>query len=128
MVIEPIPPTTLKPAPVIVPCEIVTGPEPVLDNIRVCELEDPVATFPKLRLMELAARVPEEPEFEPFEPDVEPDFGVPAPVKPTQPESDRAARAATSSVKKARGACRLDVFVCEERQQEWVCAFMANRE
>lgn len=124
MVIEPIPPVTLKPVPVMVPCEIVTGPVPVLDNVRVCELEDPVVTFPKLRVVELAVRVPEEPELEP---DVELDFGVPAPVRPTQPESDKTARAAKSS-KKPSGAGRLEVFDCEERQQEWVCAFMANRE
>lgn len=75
--------------------------------------------------MELAARVPEELEFEA---DVEPDFGVPAPVKPTQPESDRAARAANRRANKLDRAEKLRGFVSEQREQEFVCAFMANRD
>ena len=80
---EDIPPTTLKPAPVTVAWEIVTAAVPVLVRVKVWGLLDPAATFPKFRLVALAASVPEEELFE-F------DFaaGVPAPVKPTQPVSD----------------------------------------
>ena len=99
MAIEDIPPTTLKPAPAMVACEIVTAAVPVLDRVKVCGLVDPSATFPKLRLVALAASVPEEAE-------VDPDFvtGVPAPVRPTQPASDSNARHEKISAKRLSGA------------------------
>jgi len=55
--------------------------------------------------MALAASVPDEPEFE-FE--VELDFagGVPAPVKPTQPESDSKATNAKTRANSPTGAWR----------------------
>ena len=59
-------------------------------------------------LVELAASIPE------LELEVEPDFeaGVPAPVNPTQPESDSAARDAKIRATKLRGARQLEsVFV-----------------
>lgn len=59
-----IPPTTLKPAPVTVACEIVTVAVPVLVNVKVCGLLAPVTTFPKIRLVEFAASVPAEAEVE----------------------------------------------------------------
>jgi hypothetical protein len=105
MATEDIPPTTLKPAPVTVACEIVTAAAPVLDRVKVWGLVDPATTFPKLRLVALAESVPEEVE-------VEPDFaaGVPAPVKPTQPASDSAARDARVRASIPSGARRLRVM------------------
>jgi hypothetical protein len=85
--IEDIPPTTLKPAPVIVACEIVTAAVPVFVRVRVWELLETVVTLPKARLVALTARDPEEAVVE---------FvlaaGVPAPVRPTQPITDKAVR------------------------------------
>ena len=83
------PPTTLKPAPVTVAREIVTAAVPVLVRVMVWGLLDPGATFPKFRLVGLAASVPEEAGFEV---ELGLTWGVPAPVKPMQPESDRTAR------------------------------------
>ena len=101
---EDIPLMTLKPAPVTVACEIVTAAVPVLVRVKVWGLLDPTATFPKLRLVALAASVPEE-----FEPDFDFPGGVPAPVKPTQPASDRTAKNARMRAKKPSGARRLRV-------------------
>lgn len=106
---EDIPPTTLNPAPVTVACEIVTAAVPVLVRVKVWGLLDPAATFPKFRVVALGASVPEEEELE-FELDFA--AGVPAPVKPTQPESDRAARDARSRANGPSGARRLE-FACE---------------
>jgi hypothetical protein len=102
---EDIPPTTLKPAPVTVACEIVTAAAPVLVRVKVWGLVDPATTFPKLRVVALAASVPEVVE-------VEFDFaaGVPAPVKPTQPASERAARDARIRANMPSGARRLRVM------------------
>ena len=99
MATEDIPPTTLKPVPVTVACEIVTAAVPLLVRVKVCGLVDPSATFPKLRVVALATSVPEEGE-------PEPDFaaGVPAPVKPTQPASDISARHEKISAKRPSGA------------------------
>jgi hypothetical protein len=122
---EDIPPATLKPAPVTVPCEIVTVAPPVLDSVRFWGLLDPAATLPKLRLVELGASVPEELEFE-----FEFDFpgGVPAPVKPTQPERARAARDAKSRTKKPDRVRRLKAFSSEKRKREFGCEFIAGPE
>lgn len=87
MATEDIPPTMVKPAPVMVACEIVTAAVPLLVRVKVFGLVDPSATFPKLRLVALAASVPVEVEGDPDFP-----AGVPAPVKPTQPASDSNAR------------------------------------
>jgi hypothetical protein len=102
---EDIPPTTLKPVPVTVAWEIMTAAVPVLDRVNVRGLLEPVATFPKLRLMELAESVPE------LELGAEFDLaaGVPAPVNPMQPESDKAARDARSRANEPSGARRLSV-------------------
>jgi hypothetical protein len=99
---EDIPPTTLKPAPVMLAWEIVTAAVPVFDRVNVCGLLDPTATFPKFRLVALAASVPEAVGFDP-------DFGVgvAAPVNPTQPESDKTARDARIRAKQPSGAWRL---------------------
>ena len=104
---EDIPPTTLNPAPVTVACEIVTAAVPVLVRVKVWGLVDPVATFPKFRVVALAASVPEE------DAEFELDFaaGVPAPVKPTQPESDRTAKDARIRANRPSGARRLEVCV-----------------
>jgi hypothetical protein len=102
---EDIPLTTLKPAPVTVACEIVTAAVPVLVRVKVCGLLEPAATFPKFRVVALAASVPEEEVLE-FEPDFA--AGVPAPVKPTQPESDRTARDERIRAKRPSGARRLE--------------------
>jgi hypothetical protein len=79
----------------------VTAAVPELVRVKVCGLLDPVTTFPKFRLMALAASVPDEPEFE-----VELDFaaGVPAPVKPTQPESDSKAAKVRNRANRPAGA------------------------
>jgi hypothetical protein len=107
---EDIPPTTLKPAPVTVAWEIVTAAVPVLVRVKVWGLLDPVMTFPKLRLVELAASVPE------LELEDELDFaaGVPAPVKPTQPASDSTARHARIRANMPSGTRRLRV-TCESK-------------
>jgi hypothetical protein len=91
---------------VTVAWEIVTIVVPVLVRVKVWGLLDPAATFPKFRLVALAASVPEVVEFE-----FELDFpgGVPAPVKPTQPASDSTPRHARIRAKKPSGARRLRV-------------------
>src|ERR1035438_6344078 len=106
MATEDIPPPTLNPVPVIDAWEIVTVAVPVLVSIKVCILLDPATTLPKLRLMALAARVPNELGLEP-----EPDFpaGVPAPVNPTQPASDISARHEKIKVNMPSGARWLNV-------------------
>src|ERR1700722_5461791 len=97
-------PTTLKPAPVTVAEEIVIVTVPELLRVKVWGLLEPVTTFPKIRLVALAASVPAEEEFEfDFEP------GVPAPVRPTQPESDSSARHARNREKRPSDARRLKV-------------------
>jgi hypothetical protein len=96
-------PTTLNPVPVTVAAEIVTTAVPVLLRVKVWGLLEPVTTFPKLRLAALAASVP----VEEVELDFEP--GVPAPVRPTQPESDTSARHARNKEKRPSGARRLRV-------------------
>jgi hypothetical protein len=82
----------------------VIAAEPVLVKVKVWGLLVPVATFPKFKLMGLAASVPEEAGFE-----VELVFvwGVPAPVKPTQPASDSTARNARIRANGPSGARRL---------------------
>ena len=92
---EDIPPKTLNPVPVMVACEMVTIPEPVLLKVKVWELLLPTGTFPKLKLVELVASVP-------FPPDLT--WGVPAPVNPTQPEREKAAISAVKTTIKPRGA------------------------
>jgi hypothetical protein len=100
---EDIPPTTLKPAPVTVAWEIMTAAVPVLVRVKVWGLLAPGATFPKFKLVALAARVPDEDE-------VEPDFGVvPAPVEATQPESDSTASPARIRETMPSGARRSGV-------------------
>jgi len=85
--------------------EIVTGAVPVLVRVKVWGLLDPTATFPKLRLVALAASLPEEVGFE-----VELNFcaDVPAPVKAKQPASGRAAKNARNRTNKPSGARRLE--------------------
>lgn len=98
---EDIPPTTLKPAPETVAWEIMTAAVPVFVRVNVCELLEPAATFPKLMLVALAASVPE---------DVLLGFvfaaGVPALVKPTQPESVSATIRVIRIVTCASGVCQ----------------------
>ena len=86
---EDIPPTTPKPAPAVVACEIVTAAVPVFVKVSVCRLLDPVATLPKLKLVALAASVPAEAVLEFVFAD-----GVLEFVKPAQPERDNVARKA----------------------------------
>ena len=77
-----------KPEPVTAAEETVTVAVPMFDRVKVCGvLVDPTVTLPKLKLVELAARVPE----------VLPGGGVlvppvPAEVKPVQPEIESTAR------------------------------------
>ena len=82
--------------PVTVACEILIATVPEFVNVNVCELLDPAMTFPKLMLVELAAS---EPGVELLE--VVFDAGVPALVKPTQPERVRAIKIVANVVIKA---------------------------
>jgi hypothetical protein len=106
-----IPPTTPKPAPVKVACEMVTVAVPVFVRVRVWGLLDPITTFPKFKLVALAASVPEDG-------DGEVDFaaGVPAPVAPTQPASEATARHARIRAKMPSGTRRLGVTRDGERR------------
>lgn len=90
--------------PVTVALEIVTGAVPVLVRVNVWGLLDPIVTFPKFILVVLAASVPEGVALEP-------DFaaGVPAPVNPTQPASDKTARNASIRANEPSGARRLRI-------------------
>jgi len=108
MATEDMPPTTLNPAPATVACEIVTEAVPVLLSVRVCGLVEPSTTFPNVRLVLLAASVPEEEEVV----DAVLLVGVPAPVRPTQPASDNAVRVVMISAKALRRGRRLDT-TCE---------------
>jgi hypothetical protein len=96
---EDIPPTTLKPAPEIVAFEIVTVAVPVFVTVSVWELLEPVVTFPKVRLVALAASDPEGAVLELA-------AGVPAPVNPVQPEIVRAARRARIMASEVSGVRR----------------------
>ena len=86
---EDIPPTTPKPAPAVVACEIVTAAVPVFVKVSVCRLLDPVATLPKLKLVALAASVPAEAVLEFVFAD-----GVLELVAPAQPDRDNVDRKA----------------------------------
>ena len=97
---EDIPPTTLNPAPVTVAWEIVTAAVPVFVRVKVWEVLEPIVTFPKLKLVALAASVPDDDELL----EVEFAAGVPAPVNPTQPERDKAVIRARKMVSKVNGA------------------------
>jgi len=98
---EDIPPTTLKPAPVTVALEIVIGVVAVFVSVKVCVLFKPGATFPKVKLVALAASAPVGVLVEPFFP------GAPALVNPTQPEI---AKLIISIVRMANKASRLRCF------------------
>src|SRR5258708_2094500 len=82
---EDIPPTTLKPAPVIVASEIVTVAVPVFVSDRVWESLEPIDTFPKARLAALPASDPE------VALTLELAAGAPALGSPTQLDSDEVA-------------------------------------
>ena len=82
----------------IVACEIVTVAAPVFVSVRVCELLVPAVTFPNVRLVALAASDPEEAVLE-----LAFAVGVPALVRPTQPETDNAARSARIIVSEVSG-------------------------
>jgi hypothetical protein len=100
MEIEDIPPTTLKPAPVMFAWEMLTAAEPVFVSINICDVLAPTATLPKLMLAVLGARVPAETEAADFEfPD-----GAPAPVTPVQPERANTANTAMRTVSEGSDA------------------------
>lgn len=103
MEIEDVPPTMLKPAPETVAWEIMIAAVPELVRVNVCELLEPAATLPKLMVVALAASAPED-VF------VELDFaaGVPALVKPTQPETVSVTIRATIRRSCAAGVCPFD--------------------
>ena len=78
-------PLRLNPEPETAAWEIVTAVMPEFVRVNVCRLFEPIGTFPKLRVVVLGARVPGAVLLEPvFD-------GVPALVKPTQPEMDKIA-------------------------------------
>ena len=118
-------PTILNPAPVTVAWEIVIAAVPLFDRVRVWGLLDPADTLPKFRLVALAASVPEEAPFE-FEFVFEFPLGVPAPVKPTQPESDKTANVARTKAKTPSGARRLEDCWCVEWDRRVWCAFITG--
>lgn len=84
---EAMPPTTPKPAPVKFACEMATDDVPVLVRVRVWGLLNPITTFPKFMLVELAESAPVEGAGE-----VIFAAGDPALVKPVQPVIDSTAR------------------------------------
>lgn len=118
MEIDDIPPTTLKPAPVIVACEIVTEAVPVLVSVRVWVLLEPIFTFPKVRLVALAARLPDEAVLE-----VLLAAGVPAPVNPVHPVIDRIPKRTRNAVSKVNGSLGFDIK--SRRGLAFGCDFMA---
>jgi hypothetical protein len=119
MEIEDIPPTTLKPAPVIVACEIVTEAVPVLVRVRAWVLLEPVFTFPKDRLVALAASDPDEAVLE-----VLFAAGVPAPVNPVHPEMDRMPKRTRKVVSRLNGLIGFETK--SRRGLAFGCDFMAN--
>ena len=119
MEIEDIPPSTLKPAPVIVACEIVTAAEPVLVRVKVWELLEPVFTFPKARFVALAASVPDEAVLE-----VLLAAGVPAPVNPVHPVIDRMAKRARKVVSSVNGL--IGFGIKSRRELTFGCDFIAS--
>ena len=90
-------PLAVYPAPEILTLEMVTFDFPALVIVTPRTLLPPRLTFPKLRLVALAASDPEEemPEF---------DACVPEPVTPTQPERDNVATKATKMANNVSGA------------------------
>jgi len=86
----------------MVACEIVTDAVPVFVSVSVWELFEPVVTFPKARLVALAANDPEEAAVE---------FafaaGAPALVKPVQPEIDRVTKRTTTTASELGSVRRL---------------------
>jgi hypothetical protein len=118
MEIEDIPPSTLKPAPVIVACEIVTEAVPVLVRVRDWVLLEPVFTFPKARFVALAASDPDEAVLE-----VLFAAGVPAPVNPVHPVIDKMANIARKIVSSVDGLIGFETK--PQRELVFGCDFMA---
>ena len=115
---EDIPPSTLKPAPVIVACEIVTEAVPVFVRVRDWVLLEPVFTLPKAKFVALAASVPDEAVL-----DVLFAAGVPAPVNPVHPEMEKTARIAKKERNVVISLCWLKVRLWWARTG---VLFMAN--
>ena len=118
MEIEEIPPITLKPAPAIVACEIVTEAVPVFVRVKDWVLLEPVFTFPNASVVALAASVPDEAVLE-----VLFAAGVPAPVNPVHPEMDKMARNAKNVRNVVVGVCWFKVRLCGARTR---VVFMTN--
>lgn len=113
---EDMPPVTLNAEPVMDPCEIITEAVPLLVRVKVWEELEPRATFPKLKLVALAASVPDVAVLE-FA------AGVPAPVSPMQPVRDNAAIMARKMVRSVNGDGRFRACLWCARQ--FVCDFIA---
>ena len=80
--------------------EIVTAAVPVFVRVSVCGLLEPAATFPKLKLVALAASIPEEVVLELV-------FAgeLPALVKPVQLERVAVISSAARTASKSNGLC-----------------------
>ena len=102
---EDIPPTTLKPAPVTVTLEIIIADVPLFVRVKVCKLFKPGATFPKVKLVVLAASVLDGVLVEPVF------VGAPALVNPTQPEVVKVISSVVRIANKASGLCRFESAV-----------------
>src|ERR1019366_1659142 len=114
---EDMPPVTLNCAPVMVPWEIVTAAVPLLVRVKVWEELEPRATFPKLKLVALAASVPVAAVLE-FA------AGVPAPVSPMQPVRDNAAIKARKMVRSVTGDGRFRA--CAWCARQFVCDLITS--
>ena len=75
---------------------------------------EPTVTFPKLKLVALAASVPDD------DPDFVPAAGVPAPVSAKQPDRDNAAIKARQIVLKPLGEARFGPNWRCARKFEWI--------
>jgi hypothetical protein len=119
MEIEDIPPITLKPAPVMVACEIVTEAVPVLVRVRAWVLLVPVFKFPKARFVALAASDPDEAVLE-----VLFAAGVPAPVNPVHPVIDRMPKSTRKVVSEVNGLIGFETK--PQRELVFGCDFITN--
>jgi hypothetical protein len=89
-------PLAVYPAPEILTLEMVTFEFPALVIVAPRTLLPPRLTFPKLRLVALAASFPEEVVFA---------DRAPEPVTPTQPERDNVVRKTRKMANNVSGAC-----------------------
>lgn len=98
-------PTRLKLEPVTVAPEMVTEAAPVFVSVTVCRLLDPAATFPKFKVVVLAASVPAA-----EEPEEGLDVDDPGWVRARQPEMDRSEMTKTGRANGESRVCPVALF------------------